>query len=100
MLTLYYRPSCAFCRRVMAVIDRLELEVEMKDIGLEENEAELISRGGKKMVPYLIDTENTFEAYESDDIVKHLQDNYGEAKAGATRPKIHISDNACVSCEG
>ena len=81
------------------MIDRLELEVEMKDISASaEVEAELISKGGKKQVPYFVDTENSFADYESDEIVKHLQDNYGEAKA--VRPKIHISDNACVSCEG
>ena len=45
MLTLYYRPTCAFCRRVLAVIDRLSLEVELKDINDEVVEAELITVG-------------------------------------------------------
>jgi len=99
MLTLYYKPSCAFCRRVLAVVDRLEIEVDLKDIGEEENLAELIEKGGEKQVPFLVDTEHSVEMYESDDIVNHLQKNYGKDSAPA-RPRVHISDNACLSCEG
>ncbi len=99
MLTLYFRPTCAFCRRVMAVIERLELEVEMKDINDTTLQAELVAFGGKLQVPYLIDTEHNIELYESDDIVAHLQKEYGKIKTPA-KVRIHISDNACLSCEG
>lgn len=99
MLTLYYRPTCAFCRRVLAVVDRLALQVEMKDITDSTLEAELIARGGKLQVPYLIDTEQAIEMYESDDIVAHLQKFYNKIKT-PTKVRMHISDNACVSCEG
>lgn len=99
MLTLYYRSTCPFCRRVMAVIDRLELEVEMKDVTESEIEAELIASTGKKQVPYLVDAEKNVEMFESDAIVAHLQTHYGKTTA-PTRPRLHISDNACVSCEG
>ncbi|MCA9325350.1 glutaredoxin family protein, partial [Candidatus Saccharibacteria bacterium] len=52
MLTLYYKPTCPFCRRVVAVIERLELEVEKKDITTDEAFAEeLIAHGGKKQTP-------------------------------------------------
>jgi glutaredoxin 3 len=98
MLTLYYRPTCAFCRRVMAVIDRLSLEVEMKDISDEAIAAELEARGGVRQVPYLIDEAQATEMYESDAIVSHLQKYYGVQTAPKVR--VHISDNACVSCEG
>lgn len=99
MLTLYYQPSCAFCRRVLAVIDRLHLEVDLKDTTDAEVKAELLARGGESQVPYLIDEKLGVEMYESDDIVSHLQKNYGIV---STVPKVrmHISDNACVSCEG
>ncbi len=100
MLTLYYKPSCSFCRRVMAVIDRLELEVEMKNVIELEIETELIARTGKKQTPYLVDTDKGVEMPESDAIVAHLQTNYGNASAVPARPRIHISDSACVSCEG
>ncbi len=101
MLTLYYKPTCAFCRRVLAVIDRLELEAELKDISEDTAlEAELIALGGKKAVPYLVDADKGVSMYESDDIVNHLQTTYGKATTTATRPRMHIGDNVCVSCEG
>ncbi len=99
MLTLYFKPTCSFCRRVEAVIDRLQLQVEMKDIDSESTFAiELEKRGGKIQVPYLVDEKMGVEMYESDDIVNHLQTNYG--KSVTPRVRVHISDNACVSCEG
>jgi len=83
----------------MAVIDRLQLEVEMKDITNSEFEAELLSRGGEIQVPYLIDAKHGVAMYESDDIVAHLQKNYGTVTV-MPKVRMHISDNACVSCEG
>lgn len=100
MLTLYYKPTCAFCRRVMAVIDRLELEVEMKNVADEDIKAELETLGGKSQTPFLIDTDKEVSLYESDDIVNHLQSHYGKSVSTPTRPRIHVSESACVSCEG
>ena len=100
MLTMYMKPTCPFSRRVMAVIDRLELEVEYKDIAADEAlAAELESIGGKRQVPYLIDTDANVSMYESDDIVAHLQRTYGQPVA-ATRPRVHVGGSTCVSCEG
>jgi glutaredoxin 3 len=99
MITLYYKPTCAFCRRVLAVVDRLSLEVELKDIVSDEAAAtELVTVGGKLQVPYLIDATTDTALYESDDIVAYLQKQYGQPTV-ATRPRIHISDSTCVSCE-
>ena len=101
MLTLYFKPNCPFCRRVVAVIERLELDVEMKDIVADESfAAELEEKGGKRQVPYLVDTDKNVAMFESDDIVKHLQDNYGGDSVTAAKPRVHISDSTCVSCEG
>ena len=100
MLTLYYKPTCPFCRRVLAVVDRIQVQVELKDVTDSAVEAELVALGGKDSVPYLIDTALGVSMYESDDIVTHLQKNYGGASAVAARPRISISDNVCVSCEG
>lgn len=101
MLTLYYKPTCPFCRRVIAVIERLELEVERKDISADEAvAAELEEKGGKRQVPYLVDSEKDVAMYESDDIVDYLQKNYGDSDASAGKPRVHISDATCVSCEG
>jgi len=35
-------------------------------------EAELLARGGKRQVPYLVDTDAGVEMYESKDIIEHL----------------------------
>jgi glutaredoxin 3 len=99
MLTLYYRPSCPFCRRVLAVTDRLSLSVELKDIADPEILAELESRGGTAQVPYLVDEAQGIEMYESDAIVSHLQSYYGKSIV-STRPRVHIADNVCIACEG
>jgi glutathione S-transferase len=100
MITLYYKPTCPFCRRVQAVIDRLQLEVDLKDTSDSVIEAELVALGGQAMVPYMVDAELGVEMYESDDIVGHLQSNYGKVSAALARPKMHIGDNVCISCEG
>lgn len=101
MLTLFYKPTCPFCRRTIAVVERLGLEVEMKDITADEAIAtELVEHGGKRQVPYLVDTDKDVAMYESDDIIKHLQDNYGNTAGVETKPRVHISDAACLSCEG
>lgn len=100
MLTLYYRPTCPFCRRVMAVVDRMQLEVELKDVEDTAVMAELVALGGEAQVPYLVDTTHAVSLYESDAIVAHLQTKYGKGTVAATRPRIHIADNVCISCEG
>ncbi len=43
--------------------------------------AELVARGGKMMVPYLIDPNTGTEMYESDDIVAYLESTYGASTA-------------------
>jgi glutathione S-transferase len=82
----------------MAVIDRLNLEVEMKDISDSTTADELLAHGGKVQVPYLIDSATDTAMYESDAIVAYLQKQSGAPTA--PRVRMHISDNACVSCEG
>lgn len=105
MLTLYIKPGCPFCAKVLAELARLELEFERKDITSDDTVmAELIEKGGQKQVPYLVDSEQGVSMYESDDIVAHLKKHYDEnadtAGGAPTKPRIHISDSACVSCEG
>lgn len=98
MITLYYRPTCMFSRQVLATTERLGLDVELKNIDEEALAAELVATGGKQQVPYLIDTEHDIAMYESDAIVAHLQKTYGTPTG--SRPRVHMSDATCVSCEG
>jgi glutathione S-transferase len=78
----------------------MQLQVELKDIDDEALALELESKGGKRLVPYLVDDAANVSMYESDDIVAHLQTTYGKPAASATRPRVHIADNVCISCEG
>jgi len=60
-------------------LDTLNLDAELKNIADDAVVAELVARGGKRQVPYLIDDEKKIEMYESKDIVKYLNDTYGAA---------------------
>lgn len=74
-LTLYYFPTCPYCKKVLKVIDENNLdEIELKNINQDqEAEEKLIEVGGKRQVPCLfIDGE---PLYESDDIVDWLKSN-------------------------
>lgn len=102
MLALYYKPSCIFSRQVIATIARLDMEVELRDISTSpEHEHDLVARGGKHQVPYLVDEAEGVEMYEADAIVAYLQKQYGRpAAAATTRPQVHIGGSVCLACEG
>jgi glutathione S-transferase len=82
--------------------DNLKVELELRDVSEDETVlAELLEKGGKKMVPFLIDSEKEVSMYESNDIIEYIRDNY--AKTGgetSTKPRVHISNSVCESCEG
>lgn len=72
MLTLYTKPGCPFCAKVLTTLEEKNIQFEEKSIADEAVAGELIERGGKRMVPYIIDTERGVAMYESDDIVAYL----------------------------
>lgn len=72
-LTLFYRPTCPFCVKVLKVIKEEHIDVTLKNIS--ENQeylSELISVGGKKQVPCLFI--NGKPMYESNDIIYWLKE--------------------------
>lgn len=73
MLILYMRPTCPYCHKVDAVLAELGLEIENRDIADPKALAELMMRGGKRQVPYLVDAERGVEMYESEDIITYLR---------------------------
>jgi glutaredoxin len=73
MLTLYMRPTCHHCQAVEAVAQELGIALDEKDIADAAHAAELIERGGKQQVPYLVDTAHGVEMYESEDIITYLR---------------------------
>ena len=82
--------------------ENLGVEFDLKDIEADDAiAAELVEKGGKRQVPYLVDTEKDVSMYESNDIIDYIRDNY----AGTTtdkKPRIHNAGAAatCVACEG
>lgn len=72
MPTLYIRPGCHYCAKVLHAAEELGIALELKSVENPANAAELAARGGKIQVPYLVDAAHGVEMYESDDIVEHL----------------------------
>lgn len=73
-LTLYYFPSCPYCRAVLDCLERMGLEIPMRDIQKEEGARDdLLEIGGKGQVPCLVIDGQPL--YESDDIIRWLQAN-------------------------
>lgn len=104
MFTLYYKPTCPFCQRVLQMAENLNVSFDLKDISEDESaRLELIEKGGKQMVPFLVDTEKGVLMYESSDIIDYIRENKpapAEESAAAGKPRVHISDSVCESCEG
>jgi len=73
-LTLYYRPSCPFCRKVLAFIEENNISVPLKDVGSSPSDMDTLEKtGGKSQVPCLfIDGQPLFE---SDAIIAWLKAN-------------------------
>ncbi|HET9641722.1 MAG TPA: glutathione S-transferase N-terminal domain-containing protein [Candidatus Paceibacterota bacterium] len=78
MLTLYIKDGCPYCIRVLGSLKNIGVAFETKNIADDAVAGELVKRGGKRQVPYLVDPERNVEMYESEDIVKYLEDHYEE----------------------
>lgn len=78
MLTLYIKTGCPFCHKVLDAGEELSINFEEKNIADDATATELIARGGKRQVPYLVDTDRAVEMYESDDIVAYLKEHYAK----------------------
>lgn len=102
MLTLYYKPTCPFCERVLQMAENLKVELDLKDVSEDETAlAELLEKGGKQQVPFLVDTERDVSMYESSDIIDYMREHGAKASADApAKPRVHVGGATCVSCEG
>lgn len=103
MLTLYFKPTCPFCQRVIQMAENLNVKLEMKDITEDEAAlAELIEKGGENQVPFLVDSEKGASMYESNDIIEYIRDNYSGSNSVSSgiKPRIHVGGSVCESCEG
>ncbi|MFT7645204.1 MAG: glutaredoxin 3 [Candidatus Paceibacteria bacterium] len=102
MLTLYYKPSCPFCQRVLGEVEDLGIKMNLKDVSTDEAAAdELIELGGKRQIPYLVDNDRSVSMYESGDIIAYLEEHYkgAEAKESFSGVRIHKSEESCDTCQ-
>jgi len=78
-LFLYYKKGCPYCEKVFDYLDKLKLDIPLKNID-ESSEVrnELISIGGKAQVPCLIIDGKAM--YESNDIIKWFSENINSLK--------------------
>ncbi len=74
MLILYYNPNCPFCHKVLEEAKTLDIEFDLKDItGNGDLVNELVAKGGKKQVPFMVDSDKEVSIYESDDIIDYIR---------------------------
>jgi len=72
-LTLYYKPTCPFCQKVISYMDRHNIVTPLEDVSDPEQREVLISIGGKPQVPCLIIDGRPL--YESDAIIEWMREN-------------------------
>ncbi len=73
MIRLFMLDTCGYCRRVIEYLDENNIPYEKIDISEKENEEALVRIGGKRQVPFIIDTDKNIEMYESNDILEYLK---------------------------
>ena len=84
MITLYGKTGCQYTAKALAALDAHGLSFIKKNIADPAVVDELIAEGGKKLVPFIIDGD--VKMYESDDIVKYIEDTYGKAEGS----ELHV----------
>lgn len=78
LLELYNYEASPYCRKVREALNELNLDHHVHSVGKHSaRRPKLIERGGKMMVPYLIDPNTGTEMYESEDIIAYLKQTYG-----------------------
>ncbi len=81
-LALYHYETCPYCEKVRETVDRIDLDLELRNIRKNSDYREELKRGGgQTQVPCLrIDHGNgTDWMYESEDIVQFLTETFGHS---------------------
>ena len=73
MLELFVLESCPYCKKVIKFLDEEHMEYKKINIENKDSEDTLIRMGGKRQVPFLVDSERNIQMYESDDILEYLK---------------------------
>ena len=82
LLELYDFEGCPYCRKVREALSILDLDVLVYPCpkGGTVHRAAAERRGGKQQFPYLVDPNAGVDLYESDAIIRHLFDRYGDGR--------------------
>lgn len=80
-LELYEYEACPFCRKVREVLSELDLPYISRPAarGSFRRQA-VMKRGGRMMVPFLIDPNTDVAMYESEEIIDYLHARYGRGR--------------------
>ena len=73
MLELFVLDTCPYCKKVMDFLEKEHMKYKKIDISNNESKESLIKIGGKRQVPFLVDTERNIQMYESNDIIEYLK---------------------------
>lgn len=79
-IELYDLKGCPYCTKVRRKLDELGLEYETHSVPAAHSERTVVAEiSGQTEVPVLVDEEHGIEGMnESDDIVRYLQETYGD----------------------
>lgn len=78
MLKFYFIEMCPYCRKVRLLLETLGVTYTVIPAGKNTaGRAELLRIGGKVQVPFMVDDSQNISMYESEDIMKHIKQNYG-----------------------
>ena len=73
MLELFILETCPYCKKVMSYMDENGIKYNKVDISNKESEEALITLGGKRQVPFMVDKERNIQMYESSDIIEYAK---------------------------
>ncbi len=93
MITIYVKTGCPYCARVLGVLDTQSIPYDMKNIADDAVMNELISLGGKRQVPFLIDEDVSL--YESQDIIDYINAKYQILKGEDSSSDSPKSSGVC-----
>jgi glutathione S-transferase len=82
LLELYEFEACPYCRKAREALSILDLDAVVYPCpkGGRRFRTIVTRRGGKEQFPWLVDPNAGVEMYESDDIVRHLFQRYGDGQ--------------------
>ncbi len=75
---LYVKTGCPYVAKVLAYGTEHGILFEERNIDDPDIADELVERGDKRQVPYLVDVEEAVEMYESEDIIEYLKEKHAD----------------------